>query len=71
MTDVAVNQQMTVVAPARGDTDGDGSVGIADFLDLLAAWGPCPDPPGPCLSDLDNDGEVGVADFLVLLASWD
>ncbi|MHC4303627.1 MAG: FG-GAP-like repeat-containing protein [Planctomycetota bacterium] len=71
MTDVAVNQQMTVVAPARGDTDGDGSVGIADFLDLLAAWGPCPDPPEPCLSDLDNDGEVGVADFLVLLASWD
>jgi len=25
-----------------GDIDGDGNVGITDFLDLLAAWGPCP-----------------------------
>ena len=25
-----------------GDTDGDGVVGITDFLFLLAAWGPCP-----------------------------
>ena len=24
------------------DVDGDGTVGITDFLDLLAAWGPCP-----------------------------
>ena len=24
------------------DLDGDGMVGITDFLDLLAAWGPCP-----------------------------
>ncbi len=24
------------------DVDGDGEVGINDFLDLLAAWGPCP-----------------------------
>ncbi len=23
------------------DIDGDGEVGINDFLDLLAAWGPC------------------------------
>ncbi len=25
----------------EGDIDGDGVVGINDFLDLLAAWGPC------------------------------
>ncbi len=24
------------------DLDGDGMVGITDFLDLLAAWGACP-----------------------------
>ena len=28
------------VCPA--DLDGDGTVGITDFLALLAAWGPCP-----------------------------
>ena len=27
--------------PCEGDLDGDGVVGINDFLDLLAAWGPC------------------------------
>jgi hypothetical protein len=70
MTDVAVNQQLTIVAPAIGDIDGDGSVGVTDFLDMLGAWGPCPVPPEPCLADLDNDGAAGITDFLVLLANW-
>ncbi|MHC4211665.1 MAG: dockerin type I domain-containing protein, partial [Planctomycetota bacterium] len=53
-----------------GDLDGDGAVGVTDFLLLLAAWGPCPDPPAPCPADLDGDGIVGVIDFLILLAAW-
>jgi hypothetical protein len=53
-----------------GDLDGDGVVNVADFLLLLAAWGPCPDPPDPCPADLDGDGIVGVNDFLVLLGNW-
>jgi hypothetical protein len=24
------------------DLNGDGVVNVSDFLDLLAAWGPCP-----------------------------
>ena len=28
--------------PCPGDVNGDGEVGINDFLDLLAAWGDCP-----------------------------
>jgi hypothetical protein len=52
------------------DLDFDGSVGITDFLTLLARWGPCPDPPEPCLGDVDGDGVVGVLDFLLLLAAW-
>ncbi len=54
-----------------GDLDGDGSVGILDFLALLAAWGPCPAPcPPSCLGDLDGDCSVGINDFLILLANW-
>ncbi len=49
-----------------GDLDGDGMVGIVDFLALLAAWGT--DPGGP--PDFDGDGMVGIADFLTLLACW-
>ena len=28
-------------SPCPADLDGDGNVGITDFLDLLANWGPC------------------------------
>ncbi|MHC4082738.1 MAG: S8 family serine peptidase, partial [Planctomycetota bacterium] len=48
------------------DIDGDGDVGVTDFLELLAAWGPNPGHP----ADIDGDGEVGVTDFLELLAAW-
>ncbi len=44
--------------------DGDGTVGLVDFLGLLAGWG----QPGPC--DFDGGGVVGITDFLALLANW-
>ena len=51
------------------DLDGDGTVGVTDFLDLLAAWGACP-PVGECPADLDGDGTVNVVDLLILLGEW-
>ncbi len=53
-----------------GDLDGDGHVGITDFLGLLAAWGPCPGAGPGCPGDLDGDGAVGPEDFQALLANW-
>ncbi len=50
------------------DLDGDGIVGIVDFLALLANWGTC--ERGCCLADLDIDGDVGITDFLILLGHW-
>ena len=52
-----------------GDIDGDGTVGITDFLTLLAVWGPCADC-GDCPADLDGDCSVGINDLLDLLANW-
>ncbi len=60
---------VTVTYATIGDIDGDGIVGINDFLILLGSWGPC-DPPADCPADLDGDGEVGINDFLILLGSW-
>ena len=48
------------------DLDGDGSVGILDWLALLAAWGPNPGHP----ADFDGDDNVGILDLLILLANW-
>lgn len=52
-----------------GDIDGDGTVGFADVLAVLAAWGPCP-AKGACPADLDGDGVVAFADLLLVLANW-
>ena len=53
------------------DIDGDGVVGILDFLWLLAEWGPCADCGiQPCPANLDGDCEVGINDFLLLLGNW-
>jgi hypothetical protein len=55
--------------PVRlGDIDGDGAVGVPDFLLLLADWGECAD--ACCLADLDMDGTTGIPDFLILLGNW-
>jgi hypothetical protein len=61
---------VTLLVIKLGDIDGDGSIGIEDFLAMLAEWGPCPVPPDPCPADLDGDGMVGITDFLILLANW-
>ncbi len=52
--------------PCPADLDGDGEVGINDFLDLLIQWGT--NPGGP--PDLDGNGDVGITDFLELLNAW-
>ena len=51
-----------------GDLDGNGIVGIVDFLKLLGDWGPCVEDC--CLADVDLDGKVGITDFLLLLSNW-
>ena len=55
---------------AVGDLNGDGSVGTADLLNLLASWGSCPGLGQACPADLDGSGSVGTSDLLALLAGW-
>jgi hypothetical protein len=61
---------LAVINPV-GDLDGDGAVGVTDFLALLASWGPCPGAcPPSCAADFDGDCAVGTTDMLTLLANW-
>ncbi len=55
------------VLDCYADLDGDGFVGIFEFLFVLGAWGPC---DGECPADLDHDGEVGITEFLIILGAW-
>ncbi len=59
-------QRLQAAPAAPGDIDGDGAVGIIDFLALLSAWGRC----AGCPADIDGDGDVGILDLLMLLANW-
>ena len=49
------------------DGQPDGILGINDFLQLLAAWGPC----NGCPEDLNGDGNVDYVDLVILLCGWD
>lgn len=68
--DVAADQVILVMQEITGDLDGDGVVGVADLVSLLAAWGPCSEPPKACPADLDDDGSVGLPDLIILFANW-
>jgi hypothetical protein len=57
---------LTVTIKCTTDVDGDGLVGIEDFLEVLAQWGQA----CPCTADADDDDMVGITDFLKILAEW-
>lgn len=56
-------------SPKVGDLTGSGSVGVADLLLLLDAWGACGDC-NACPADLTGDCTINVMDLLLLLDHW-
>ena len=56
--------------PPAADITGDGVVDVLDLLEVLAGWGPCPNPPAECPADITGDGVVDVLDLLEVLANW-
>ncbi len=68
-TEICVTIPDCTPAALPSDLDGDGIVGMVDFLALLAAWGSGSDC-GTCPADFDGDCNVGINDFLILLGNW-
>ena len=61
------------------DVNNDGTVGINDFLQVLAAWGPCPSPrlvgasgagPGTFYARLWSDGVIEEFDPAEGIVEW-
>ncbi len=67
-TEICVTIPDCTPAALPSDLDGDGIVGIEDFLALLGAWGSCSDC-GTCPADFDGDCTVGILDLLILLGN--
>ena len=54
-----------------GDFDGDGQVGITDFLFFVEAFGTHSEQKNfESKFDLDNDGTVGISDFLIFIDAF-
>jgi hypothetical protein len=72
--DVAVNDSNTGgidVTLVNGDSNGDNSVGFADFNIVRAAWGADPESTNwDPRADLNGDDNVGFADFNILRKNW-
>ena len=49
-----------------GDVNLDGSVGVADLVGLMMAWGACTG----CPEDIDGNGFVNVGDLVLLVLNW-
>ncbi len=49
-----------------GDSNGDGSVGLGDLLEVLSNWG----TEGSAGGDVDGDNTVGLGDLLTVLSNW-
>ncbi|MFO0827436.1 MAG: FG-GAP-like repeat-containing protein [Phycisphaerales bacterium] len=68
LTNVPVNQRLSITAPSLADLDGDGVVGATDLGMMLGAWGPV--SANSRHIDLDNDGSIGASDLGILLGAW-
>ena len=55
------------VLPKIGDSTGNGVVDVDDLLEVINAWGAC---PNPCAPDHTGNGVVDVDDLLIVINQW-
>ena len=61
----------TAIAVVKGDFDGDGTVGFADFVEFAKRFGLRPADPGwDARFDLDRNDAIGFSDFVIFARSF-
>jgi hypothetical protein len=56
-------------APCPGDTDADGTVDVADLVNVITTWGTSGQGLG-FNADVNGDGVVSVADMTLVITNW-
>ncbi|UCB53299.1 MAG: VCBS repeat-containing protein [Candidatus Zixiibacteriota bacterium] len=68
LTDVSVNQFLTITEPLRGDANGDGEINVGDVVYIINFLYRGEDPPIPMeTADANCDGIVDIGDVVYLL----
>ena len=61
----------TIKLCCPGDINCDNAINSADLLEVINAWGACPEPcPSFCAADINFDCIVNVADLLAVIDNW-
>ena len=70
LENVAVDQKITIEAPALADLNANGAVDVPDLIKVILSWGPVDDPAEDLVADVNNDGVVGVQDLTAVILNW-
>ncbi|HVZ93962.1 MAG TPA: S8 family serine peptidase [Phycisphaerales bacterium] len=59
---------LAVTPACPGDTDGSGTVGLADIASVIQCW----NQPASCnaAADIDHDNTIGLGDIAVIIQQW-
>ncbi len=67
---VTMHIPLLLQADRTADINRDGLVNTSDILELISAWGNCPDLPVDCPADIDANGIVNATDLLTIIENW-
>jgi len=62
--------RLSYSGPGPGDVDGNFTVDINDYTEVILNWGACPGGPAVCPADIDGNGEVNIDDFTYVILNW-
>jgi hypothetical protein len=71
ITGMRIAGTVEVLPTVLADVNRDNRVNVDDLVQVVTAWGLCPDLPEECPADVTLDGEVDVDDLVEVIVKWD
>jgi hypothetical protein len=61
---------VNALSACLGDTNNSGTVDADDLVNVILAWGPCPNPPAACPGDVNGSDAVNADDLITVILHW-